>query len=167
ASAAACVGGAGPVVDGRVVTTSLPWQLDEAALLLTIPTTRVRLLNDLEATAHGVLGLGPESLYTLQPGRSRTGNIAVIAAGTGLGEALLVWDGSHHLVTASEGGHADFGPRSEIEVELLQFLRKDHVPVSYERVLSGPGLRAIYRFARATTGLTDPAGLPDRIATAH
>src|SRR5207249_6808447 len=81
--------------------------------------------NDLEATAHGVLGLGPESLYTLQPGRSRTGNIAVIAAGTGLGEALLVWDGSHHLVTASEGGHADFGPRSEIEVDLLQYLRKD------------------------------------------
>src|SRR5438093_138396 len=77
AIAAACFGVAGPVVDGRVVTTNLPWQLDEAALLLTIPTTRVRLLNDLEATAHGVLGLGPESLYTLQPGRSRTGNIAV------------------------------------------------------------------------------------------
>src|SRR5947208_3393592 len=74
AIAAACFGVAGPVVDGRVVTTNLPWQLDEAALLLTIPTTRVRLLNDLEATAHGVLGLGPESPYTLQPGRSRTGD---------------------------------------------------------------------------------------------
>ncbi len=165
AIAAACFGVAGPVVDGRVVTTNLPWQLDEAALLLTIPTTRVRLLNDLEATAHGVLGLGPESLYTLQPGRSRTGNIAVIAAGTGLGEALLVWDGSHHLVTASEGGHADFGPRSEIEVDLLQFLRKDHVHVSYERVVSGPGLRDIYRFVRATSGLTEPAWLTERMAT--
>jgi len=163
--AAACFGVAGPVVDGRVVTTNLPWQLDEAALLLTIPTTRVRLLNDLEATAQGVLGLGPESLYTLQPGRSRTGNIAVIAAGTGLGEALLVWDGSRHLVTASEGGHADFGPRSEIEVDLLQFLRKDHVHVSYERVVSGPGLRDIYRFVRATSGIAEPAWLTERMAT--
>src|SRR2546421_9863973 len=129
AIAAACFGVAGPVVDGRVVTTNLPWQLDEAALLLTIPTTRVRLLNDLEATAHGVLGLGPESLYTLQPGRSRTGNIAVIAAGTGVGEALLVWGGSRHLVAASGGGHADLRPPREIAPDRPPLLRKGHAHV--------------------------------------
>src|SRR5262249_22182755 len=133
AIAAACFGVAGPVVNGRVDTINLPWHLDEAALLLTIPTPRVKLLNDLEATAHGVLGLGPESLHALQPGRSRPGNMGVIAAGTGLGEALLVWDGSRHLVAASEGGHTDFGPRNETEVELLQFLHKDFAHVSYER----------------------------------
>src|SRR5881296_3134193 len=164
AIAAACFGVAGPVVDGRVVTTNLPWHLDEAALLLTIPTRRVRLLNDLEATAHGVLGLGPESLHSLQSGRSRPGNIAVIAAGTGLGEALLVWDGSRHLVAASEGGHADFAPRNETEMELLQFLLKDFAHVSYERVVSGPGLLNVYRFVRATSSLAEPAWLSERMA---
>src|SRR2546427_12987801 len=141
AIAAACFGVAGPVVDGRVVTTNLPWQLDEAALLLTIPTTRVRLLNDLEATAHGVLGLGPESLYTLQPGRSRTGNIAVIAAGTGLGEAVLVWDGSHHLVAPSEGGHPDFGPRSRIAGDRPSFPAEAPAHRSSDRGESGTGMR--------------------------
>ncbi|OLB95480.1 MAG: glucokinase [Candidatus Rokubacteria bacterium 13_1_40CM_68_15] len=164
AIAAACFGVAGPVVDGRVVTTNLPWQLDEATLLLTIPTPRIKLLNDLEATAHGVLGLAPESLHTLQPGRARPGNIAVIAAGTGLGEALLVWDGSRYLIGPSEGGHADFGPRSEIEIDLLRFLRKDFDHVSYERVVSGPGLLNIYRFVRATSGLAEPGWLAERIA---
>src|SRR5213593_338403 len=162
--AAACFGVAGPVVNGRVVTTNLPWHLDEAALLLTIPTRRVRLLNDLEATAHGVLGLGPESLHSLQSGRSRPGNIAVIAAGTGLGEALLVWDGSRHLGAASEGGHADFAPRNETEMELLQFLLKDFAHVSYERVVSGPGLLNVYRFVRTTSGLAEPAWLSERMA---
>ena len=161
---AACFGVAGPVVDGHVVTTNLPWQFDEAALAAAIPAGRVRLLNDLEATAHGVLGLAPESLHTLQPGRGRRGNIAVIAAGTGLGEALLVWDGSHHLVAPSEGGHADFGPRSEIEMDLLRFLRKEFGHVSYERVLSGPGLLNIYRFLRETSGLAEPAWLGERLA---
>src|SRR2546428_9596973 len=164
AIAAACFGVAGPVVDGRVVTTNLPWQLDEATLLLTIPTPRIKLLNDLEATAHGVLGLAPESLHTLQPGRARPGNIAVIAAGTGLGEALLVWDGSRYLIGPSEGGHADFGPRSEIEIDLLRFLRKDFDHVSYERVVSVPGLFNIYRFLPATNGLSQSGWLAELIS---
>src|SRR5438128_992327 len=149
AIAAACFGVAGPVVDGRVVTTNLPWQLDEATLLLTIPTPRIKLLNDLEATAHGVLGLAPESLHTLQPGRARPGNIAVIAAGTGLGEALLVWDGSRYLIGPSEGGHADFGPRSEIEIDLLRFPRCQLCPSVHSR----RSRACSRRFQRAAYGL--------------
>jgi glucokinase len=162
--AAACFGVAGAVVEGRCTTTNLPWALDERTLQADIPAGRVKLLNDLEATAHGVLSLEGASIATLQPGTRRTGNVAVIAAGTGLGEALLVWDGRRHLVVASEGGHADFAPRSDVEHDLLKFLKKEHGHVSYERVLSGPGLLNVYRFLRETSGLAEPAWLRARIA---
>jgi glucokinase len=160
---AACFGVAGPVVNGRCVTTNLPWVLDEAELASGIPAKRVRLLNDLEATGYGVLALPSSSLATLQPGAARAGNMALVAAGTGLGEALLIWNGERHLVVGSEGGHADFAPRTDVEVELLRFLRKEFGRVSYERLLSGPGLFNIYRFLRATGGAPEPAWLRDRI----
>lgn len=160
---AACFGVAGPVVGGRSVTTNLPWELDEARLAEAIHVKRVRLLNDLEATGEGVLGLGPNSLATLQSGTRQSGNMALIAAGTGLGEALLVWDGGRHAVIASEGGHADFAPRTEREMELLRFLAKEFGHVSWERVVSGPGLFNIYRFLRDTGGLREPAWLRERI----
>jgi glucokinase len=160
---AACFGVAGPVVDGRCITTNLPWQLDEAELAAAIPAGRVRLLNDLEATGYGVLALPPSSLATLQAGGSRRGNMVLIAAGTGLGEALLIWDGARHAVIASEGGHADFAPRTDVEVELLRFVRKEFGRVSYERVLSGLGLFNIYRFLREQGGLSEPAWLRERI----
>jgi len=162
---AACLGVAGPVVNGRSVTTNLPWQLDEATLAASLPARRVRLLNDLEATGYGVLTLPPTALEPLQRGAARRGNMVLIAAGTGLGEALLIWDGQRHLVVASEGGHVDFAPRTDLETELLRFLRKELGRVSYERVLSGPGLYNVYRVLRDTGGLPEPSWLHDRIAT--
>lgn len=160
---AACFGVAGPVVNGRSVTTNLPWRLDEATLGASIPARRVRLLNDLEATGYGVLTLPPTALEPLQRGAARRGNMALIAAGTGLGEALLIWDGQRHLVVASEGGHADFAPRTDLEMELLRFLGKEFGRVSYERVLSGPGLFSIYRFLRDTGDTPEPSWLSERI----
>jgi glucokinase len=147
---AACVGIAGPVVDGRAVTPNLPWVVDERRLAAAIPAPRVRLLNDLEATAHGIWALGKDELVSLQSGTLRGGNLAVIAAGTGLGEAIVVIDGGRRTVIATEGGHVDFGPRGELEEDLLRYLRKELGRVSYERVLSGPGLVNIYRCLRDT-----------------
>jgi glucokinase len=150
---AACFDVAGPVADGRVQTTNLPWLLDERALASKIGTPRVKLLNDLESTAYGMLHLPPANLACLHAGKSPApkGNIAVIAAGTGLGEAYLFWDGKQHNPVASEGGHADFAPRNDLEIGLLQYIRtKIGGHVSYERVLSGPGLHTIYEFLRDT-----------------
>ncbi|HEV8587170.1 MAG TPA: glucokinase [Methylomirabilota bacterium] len=147
---AACVGIAGPVVDGRAVTTNLPWVVDERILSYSIPAEHVRLLNDLEATAHGIFALGEDELIPLQSGLPRRGNLAVIAAGTGLGEAIVVVEGRVRTVIATEGGHADFGPRGELEEDLLRYLRKEYGRASYERVLSGPGLVNVYRFLRDT-----------------
>lgn len=163
---AACFGVAGVVVDGRSATTNLPWQLDERDLARAIPTRRVRLLNDLEAAGYGVLLLGPDELAELQPGRPREGNRVLIAAGTGLGQALLIWQQGHHHVVASEGGHVDFGPRDETQVRLLAHLRREHGRVSYEDVLSGPGLVAIYRFLRqdGPTPTPEPAWLTAELA---
>jgi len=147
---AVCLGIAGPVVDGRAVATNLPWVIDERQLATSVPAPRVRLLNDLEAAAHGLLTLPDDELATLQPGIPRRGHLAVIAAGTGLGEALVVDDGERRVVIASEGGHADFAPRDDLEDGLLRFLRKEFGRVSYERILSGPGLFNVYRFLRDT-----------------
>lgn len=159
---AACFGVAGAVINGRCTATNLPWALDEKRLLDTIPTPRATLLNDLEAAAWGVLELPPENLLTLQAGAPRAGNMALIAAGTGLGEALIVWDGLRRIVVASEGGHADFAPRTDLESELLAFLRGEFGHVSYERVLSGPGLFNIYRFLRDRSGAAEPGWLSER-----
>lgn len=163
--AAACFGVAGPVVDGRCTTTNLPWKLDEPSLSLAIPARRVRLLNDLEAAAHGVPTLPPRDLLPLQAGQARKGTMVLIAAGTGLGEAILAWDGARHVPIASEGGHAEFGPRNDLQVELLRFLQKEFGHVSYERLVSGPGLHNIYRFLRDTGHAAEPLWLRDRIAS--
>jgi glucokinase len=144
--AAAAFGVAGPVFGGVVVPTNLPWRVDAAHLAAAIGCPRVRLVNDLEATAYGALFLPPDQIDTVNAGRSRAGNRAVIAAGTGLGQALLVWDGRRHAPHATEGGHADFAPRTEVEIELLRFLAARYRRVTYERVLSGPGLVNIFRF---------------------
>ncbi len=160
---AACFGVAGAVVEGRCSTTNLPWELEETRLAGKIPVPRVKLINDLEAAAYGVLNLPPDELAPLQAGSARKGNMVLIAAGTGLGEALLVWDGARHSVIASEGGHADFAPRTDLEIELLRFLRNEFGRVSYERLLSGPGLFNIYRFLRESGGAPEPQGLRSRI----
>jgi len=145
----ACFGIAGPILQGRVRTPNLPWSVDAAELALTLGLPTVRLINDLEANAYGIDLLGPDDLLHLNLGiPDPTGTIAVVSAGTGLGEALAYWDGSSHRPLRSEGGHADFAPRNELEAELLLFLRAEHGRVSTERVVSGPGLRNIYRFLR-------------------
>ena len=135
-----CFGVPGTVLDGKCHTTNLPWQLDDQALESAIGARRVKLLNDLEATGYGILQLPADELCVLNPGSrpGRGGNAAVIAAGTGLGEALLYWDGQRHPPIASEGGHVDFAPRTDQEIELLRYLRaKIGGRVSVERVLSG------------------------------
>lgn len=163
---AACFGVAGAVVDGHSKATNLPWELDEAGLVAALGAPRVRLLNDLEAAAYGVLVLGPESLLTLQAGSPRAGRatMALIAAGTGLGEAIMPWDGTRYLVLPSEGGHADFAPRTDREGALWEFLRTEFGHVSYERVLSGPGFYNVYRFLRQHLSDAEPAWLTERLA---
>lgn len=147
AIAAGAFGIAGPVLDGRVETTNLPWKVDAPGIRRAIGGGRVRLMNDLEATAYGALFLPAAEILILNTGKPRRGNRAVIAAGTGLGQAFLFWDGQGYRPAATEGGHVDFPPRDEKEVELLRFLRKQHNGrVSYERILSGPGLVSIFNF---------------------
>ena len=147
--AASAFGIAGPVLDGRVEATNLPWKVDASDIRRAIGGGQVRLMNDLEATAYGALFLPAHELLTLNAGKPRRGNRAVIAAGTGLGQAFLFWDGQGYRPVATEGGHVDFPPRNDTEVALLHFLRKQYNGrVSYERVLSGPGLVNIFNFLR-------------------
>jgi glucokinase len=163
---AACFGVAGPIIEDRVEMLNLDWTMDAAALGSRLEIRHVRLLNDLEAAAYGMLHLRPDEFYELSPGMvpRRRGNVGLIAAGTGLGESLLCWDGAKYQPVASEGGHADFAPRNEVEIELLRYLQGtvgDHV--SYERVLSGPGLVNIYQFLRDTGRAEDPEALRARL----
>jgi glucokinase len=154
---AACFGVAGPVKDGRCVATNLPWVVDAGVLSRELGGVRTWLINDLEANAYGIAALEPSELVVLNPGADdASGNAAIIAAGTGLGEAGLYWDGQEHRPFACEGGHADFAPRTPIEVELLAWLRGRVEHVSWERVLSGPGLVNIYEFLRDVKHVAEP-----------
>ncbi len=146
----AVLGVAGPVVEQQVVATNLPWRIGAAALGAALGGAPVLLVNDLEATAWSLPLLEAGEIETLHAGAPRTGNRALIAAGTGLGEALLTWDGTTWRPCASEGGHTDFAPRDALEDELLLWLRARHGRVSYERILSGQGLADLYRFLAAT-----------------
>lgn len=145
---AACLGVAGPVIKQRCQTTNLPWVLDARELKLRLGTDRIKLLNDLEAMAIGMLHLQPDEFIELNPNaQTNTGNIAVIAAGTGLGEAMLFWDGEQYHPIATEGGHCDFAPMNSQQDKLLNHLRgiyPEHV--SCERILSGIGFSHIYDF---------------------
>lgn len=162
---AAAFGIAGPVIGGRVTTTNLPWVIDSGELARDLglsrgPGARLRLLNDLEAMALGALHLPPWARHKLQPGLRRHGHIAVLAAGTGLGQAQLFWDGVRHLPGATEGGHVEFAPSDEREIGLLRFARA-HLEaenlgshVSWERIASGPGLALLYRYLVEVEGMT-------------
>ncbi|HET8759983.1 MAG TPA: glucokinase, partial [Nitrospiria bacterium] len=161
---AVCLGVAGPVREGRCQTTNLPWVLEERELGRAVGARAVKLLNDVEAAAFGVLGLRADEVVALNPGRRAVGNIAVIAAGTGLGEAILAWDGRRYVPVPSEGGHTDFAPRTDREIDLLRFLRAEFGRVSYERVVSGPGQYNIYRFLRDTGTVEEPAWLTSELA---
>jgi len=144
---AACFGVAGPVRDAESRITNLPWHISAAAIASRFRLQRASLLNDLEATAWGIPALGEEDFHTLNPGNAHAaGNAAVIAAGTGLGEAGLCHAGDRLVPFGTEGGHTDFSPGSELEIELLRYLKARHTHVSWERVVSGPGLVMLHDF---------------------
>ncbi|HXX70764.1 MAG TPA: glucokinase [Candidatus Acidoferrum sp.] len=143
---AAGFGVAGAVIDYRAHTSNLPWNVDGATMARQLGLDHVRLLNDVEATAHGIGMLGPNGLETLHAGVSAPGTRVVIAAGTGLGEAILFWNGVEHLPTATEGGHADFAPHTVRQAELWKFIKARSEFVSTELVLSGRGFRTVHEF---------------------
>jgi glucokinase len=156
--ASACIGVAGPVKEERVVLTNLPWAVDAQLLSRRVSIPRVELINDVEANAWGIGALSPPDFLTLNGGAAIPGATAVlVAVGTGLGQAGLVWNGRDYRPSPSEGGHADFAPRNALEIELLQYLQhKLNRRVSYERVLSGPGLVNLFRFLRDTERGEEP-----------
>jgi glucokinase len=159
----ACFGVAGPVIDQRCQTTNLPWMLDGEQLKIRLGTDHVKLLNDLEAMAVGMLHLQEQDFVELNPKAvTQVGNIAIIAAGTGLGEAILHWDGKDYTPIATEGGHCDFAPQNSQQDRLLAYLRRLYPGhVSCERILSGPGFSHLYDFL-AESGFAQPCpAIPD------
>ena len=145
---AACFGVAGPVTEEVIVATNLPWWIDIQSLQKLLSLKKVEVINDLVANAYGISVLKKGDFEILNASRIKKGTQALISAGTGLGEAILFWDGKQYVPSPSEGGHAEFGPRNHLETELFNYLsdRFDHV--SYERVLSGEGLFHIYQFLK-------------------
>jgi glucokinase len=160
---AACLAIAGPVFHGRAQATNLPWIADAEELARQFGIQSVWLINDLEAHATGIGDLEAADLANLDAAGPREGNAALIAAGTGLGEAGMYWDGTRHQVFAGEGGHADWAPRNEQEIALHQYLSKKFGHVSCERVLSGPGLENVYDFLRDSQLEKEPDWLRDEL----
>jgi glucokinase len=169
----ASFGIAGPVRNGRVETSNLPWVVESSHLAKELHLDRVNLINDLEAQAWGIQCLRPSDTVALNQITSNksqhapAGNQAVVAAGTGLGEAGLIWDGEHQHIFACEGGHCDFAPRNELEIELLRYLLGRFGHVSYERIVSGPGLVNVYLFLKDTHrgNEKEPQWLRDEISS--
>jgi glucokinase len=161
----ACFGVAGPVIAGKAKITNLPWVMEEAALQQELNIPSIRLLNDLVATASGVPLLHAADLHTLNEGSPvEHGTLAVIAPGTGLGEAFLTWDGTHYQTSPSEGGHVDFAPTNHLEIELLRYMLTQFDHVSYELVCSGMGLPNIYGYFRDVALIDEPEQLAQQIA---
>ena len=162
---AACFGVPGPVRNGRLKLTNLPWILDTHDLVKSLGIQHIFLINDLEANGYGIPELAPESLFTLHTGDANaSGHAGLMAAGTGLGEALLIWNGKQHRPIPSEGGHCDFAARSNREIALLEYLRETlKGRVSWERVVSGLGIKNIYAFLRDVEKINEPGWLHDRM----
>jgi glucokinase len=162
-----CFDVAGPVIRGQAHLTNLPWSLAEEPLGRDLALQKVLLLNDLKAIAYAVPSLQKEDLHTINPGQpDPQGAIAVVAPGTGLGEAFLVWNGTHYIACSSEGGHADFGPANETQAELWRHVSKRYGHVSYEQVGSGHGLPNIYDFLRDTRYAPESPEFAARLASA-
>jgi glucokinase len=163
----ACFGVPGPVLNNTCRTTNIPWTIEGDKLAESLHIPQVRLLNDLEATAYGLPFLEPDEIEDLNsnaPSPPPDGTRALLAAGTGLGESLIVWTGKDYQICPSEGGHADFAPNNDLEIELLRYLRTSYLHVSYERVLSGPGLHLIYQFLRDTQK-NEPTWFSEKLPT--
>src|SRR3984885_3451179 len=162
---AACFGCPGPVRNGRLKLTNLPWTLDTRDMVKSLGIPHIFLINDLEANGYGIPELAPESIFTLHDGNPDPGGHAgLIAAGTGLGEALLIWEGKAHRPIPSEGGHCDFAALSNREIALLEYLRDTlKGRVSWERVVSGLGIKNIYAFLRDVEKIAEPGWLHDRM----
>ncbi|HQJ10955.1 MAG TPA: glucokinase [Anaerolineae bacterium] len=163
----ASFGVAGPVVGGRATITNLPWVMDEHNLQRAFDLEAVYLLNDLVSIAYAVPHLEGRDLHVLNEGRPEPGGaIAVLAPGTGLGEAFLTWEGTRFSAHPSEGGHADFAPVNKLQIKLLRYLHDRFDHVSYERICSGMGLPNIYRFFKDTDAYEEPEWLAERLASA-
>ncbi len=166
---AACFGCPGPVRDGHLKLTNLPWTLDIRDLAISLNIGHIFLINDLEANGYGIPELAADSIFTLHKAdSSAVGHRGLISAGTGLGEALLIWDAHlrRHTPIPSEGGHCDFAPRNDREVALLQYLRQTLAGrVSFERVVSGIGIKNVYAFLKDAEKMEEPAWLRDRLAS--
>ena len=166
---ASCFGCPGPVKDGRLKLTNLPWTLDSRDLQRTIGIEHIFLINDLEANGYGIPELGKDQIFTLHDGDpSGVGHRGLISAGTGLGECVLVWDAKlrRHTPLPSEGGHVDFSPRDEREIALLNYLHRTlNGRVSFERVVSGIGIRNVYAFLRDDQNMEEPDWLRERMRT--
>jgi glucokinase len=163
----ACLGVAGPVRHGTSKISNLPWTIDAREVAAQLRLNSVGLLNDLQAYAYGIDGLDEKDFITLNAGdEDAEGNRAVISAKTGLGMAGLFWDGFRHHPFACEGGHADFAPRGELQIELFTHLRKKYGRVSCERILSGPGIKNIYDFLRDEHKAEEPEWLRTALTTA-
>jgi len=164
----ACLGVAGPVRGGRSKISNLPWIIDSREVAKQLKLNSVGLLNDLEAYAYGIDALESKDFITLSEGaEDAEGNRAVISARTGLGMAGLFWDGFRHHPFACEGGHADFAPRNDLEMELLGYLQKKYGRISCERILSGPGIKNIYDFLRDAHKADEPEWLRQQMDATH
>ncbi len=163
---AACFDVAGPVIAGRAHLTNLPWDMEEGAMQRALGLEQVTLLNDLKAVAYAVPYLEDGDLHVINPGTPEPhGQIAVIAPGTGLGEAFLIWNGAEYIAGASEGGHADFGPNDDLQAGLWRAVRQKFGHASLERVCSGIGIPNIYDFLRRLGFRLRDAGVHRTIGT--
>ncbi|PPK99236.1 glucokinase [Parapedobacter indicus] len=162
------IGVAGPVLDNQVKLTNLSWELDGSRLERELGIGRTVLINDLEATAYGLIGLAPEDIAPVfDDGEPIQGNMVILAPGTGLGEAGLFWDGEAYRPFATEGGHSDFAPRTALDLELQAYLNEESDIVSWEHVVSGPGIYRIYRFLRDVKGHKEPAWLTENFKNSN
>ena len=159
-----CIGVAGPVINGSADITNLNWIISADEIAKAAGYEKVTLINDLEATAYGVACLPDEDLVTLNEGdASAKGNIAIVAPGTGLGEAGMFWDGKAYHPFATEGGHTDFGARTEVDIELYRYINQTEKVVSREHVLSGPGIFRVYNFLKEVKKMQEPVWLAEAI----
>jgi glucokinase len=160
----ACFGIAGPVIDQICETTNLPWRVSAHRINDQFNFKQTRLINDLEANAWGISTLDEKDFFILSHGAENAqGNCSIIAAGTGLGEAGLYWDGERHHPFPSEGGHSDFSPSTTLEFGLFQSLQKSHEQVSWEDLVSGPGLETIYDYLQNAHGIPTPSWLSEEM----